>query len=283
MQLYTPALVSDAAKKRRDTKKQREAFAKVRLAERQYSAKLRSVANHVARIVRDMMNHSPSDTTQLRKVLQEYADALRPWARAVASSMIVDVKSRDERAWHTYTELMGSELHKQIKDAPIGHVTQQLMAEQVDLITSIPKDAAQRVHDIVTGNLYSGARHTEMLDEILHTGEVTRARARTIARTETTRAASALLQARAIHIGSEGYIWRTMEDALVRPSIALPDKQFNKMNTLSKGSHRKLNGTFHRWDDPPIAGPRGERAHPGAIYNCRCFAEPVLPDWIDEE
>jgi SPP1 gp7 family putative phage head morphogenesis protein len=104
---------------------------------------------------------------------------------------------------------------------------------------------------------------------------VTRSRAELIARTETGRAASALTQARAEYIGSPGYLWRNANDYKVRPEIGI--KHFAKLNTLAKGSHRKLEGTFHRWDDPPIAGVNGERAHPGSIYNCRCWAEPVLP------
>jgi uncharacterized protein with gpF-like domain len=102
--------------------------------------------------------------------------------------------------------------------------------------------------------------------------------ARLIARTETARTASVLTEVRAKSVGSEGYIWRTSLDADVRPKIGTPN--FAKLNTLAMGSHRKLEGTFHRWDDPPIASENGERAHPGQIYNCRCWPEPVLPDRI---
>jgi len=149
------------------------------------------------------------------------------------------------------------------------------MNEQVELITSLPLDAAQRVHELAVGSLYTGARAKEISTEILKTGDVTRARANLIARTEVGRAATTLTKVRAQHVGSEGYIWVSSHDGDVRPASGT--KNFAKYNTLAMGSHRALDGTFHRWDDPPVASPKGERAHAGCIYNCRCWARPVLP------
>lgn len=107
-----------------------------------------------------------------------------------------------------------------------------------------------------------GVRASETAKEIERTGDVTRSRADLIARTETTRAATSMVEARARHVGSEGYIWRTVGDVDVREI------------------HKKLEGKFVRWDSPPVAGENGERAHAGAIYNCRCWPEPVIPDSI---
>ena len=128
--------------------------------------------------------------------------------------------------------------------------------------TSLPLDAAQRVHELTTGALYEGARANEIAAEIMKTGEVTRSRANLIARTEVGRSATTLTQARAESVGSVGYIWRTARDYDVRQR------------------HKELEGTFHAWNDPPVAtdpGQRPIRAHAGSIFNCRCYAEPVLP------
>lgn len=94
---------------------------------------------------------------------------------------------------------------------------------------------------------------------ILASGEVSKSHATLIARTETARVSSLLTQARAEHIGSEGYIWRTAHDADVREL------------------HVELEGKFIYWNAPPVAGSSGERAHAGQIYNCRCWAEVILP------
>lgn len=58
-------------------------------------------------------------------------------------------------------------------------------------------------------------------------------------------------------LGIESYVWRSRDDGKVRSSHArFDDQRFN-------------------WDDPPEGG------HPGQDFNCRCRAEPALPDEPD--
>lgn len=216
--------------------------------------------------------------TRLQEALDKYAMTLDPWAEAVASSMLEQVSQRDAMAWFEAADEIGLALRKELKATPIGEIQNLLMQRQVHLIKSLPIEAAERVHRLVNLNLVEQHRAEEIRDQILRSGRVTVGRAQLIARTEVARAQSNFTEARAKHIGSKGYIWRTVGDSDVRPHIGIAN--FHKLNTLAHGSHRKLEGTYHTWDKPPIAGPKGERAHPGCIYNCRCFAEPVLPDVI---
>ncbi len=197
----------------------------------------------------------------LIKVLDDYSRLLGPWARSVAEYMLADVARRNSKAWKLTGEEMSRALRLEIEHAPIGAVYKQLMAEQVDLITSLPKKAAERVNALATEAMITGQRSdTEVLKEIMRTGEVTESRARMIARTETSRAVTALTQARATFAGSEGYIWRTVKDADVRDT------------------HRALEGKYIRWDSPPKTDKGIDPYHAGAGPNCRCFCEPVLPD-----
>lgn len=142
--------------------------------------------------------------------------------------------------------------------APTGDALKTLLGEQVNLITSLPTDAARRVHELTMKAIVEGTRPDLLASEILRTGDVTKARATLIARTETARTASVLTQVRAQAVGSTGYIWRTSRDARVRPW------------------HKKLEGQFVEWDNPPECDP-GHRAHAGQIFNCRCWAEPIIP------
>lgn len=239
----------------------RERFIRSRKAEKAFARQLKSVARQVGGIVKTMapkgLVEKPSELTQL---LRNYASILTPWARAVSSKMIVEVSQRDEHAWAEMGREIGRGLREEIRNAPTGKVMRALMDEQVELITSIPIAAAERVHRLTIEALSDGTRAAEIAKEILRTQEVSTSKAMTIARTETSRTVANLNQARSQYVGSEGYIWRTSEDSDVR--------------TL----HRELNGKYFAWNDPPVAGEKGERAHPGCIYNCRCYAESVIPD-----
>lgn len=217
----------------------------------------------------------PTRIAEMTATLNRYAAILAPWARAVGRRMLYETARRDARAWRQHARMLGEEIERELNEASIGGAYQELMERQVDLITSLPRQAAQRVHQLATEHLYEGRRYPDIVTEIMRSSTVARSRAELIARTEVGRAATTFQQARAKAIGSEGYIWRAVMDYKTRPELGIHN--FAKLNTLEMGSHRKLDGTFHKWDEPPIAGARGEHAHPGAIYNCRCYAEPVLP------
>lgn len=246
-----------------------EKWLAARKAERQYIMQLRRVARAVSDFVRGHLQGVEPGTpewsqalNELEQMLQQYSRILQPWAIAVANRMIADVAQRDYRSWMAHSREIGRALAEEIRSAPTGALYRETMARQVDLITSLPLEAAQRVHEIATGQLYSGARAAELRDEIMKTGLVTRSRAELIARTETSRAASSLTEVRARHVGSDSYQWMTAGDADVRRA------------------HRRLSGHVFRWDDPPLASEpsQGMHYHPGQGPNCRCFAAPIIPD-----
>lgn len=233
---------------------------------------LASVARHIGAIVDGFLEAGVvEDFSGLDQAMREYSHVLKPWANAVAARMIRDVGHRDIQAWKQLTSSIGSALSNEIQNAPVGHIFRDRLREQVTLITSMPLEAGKRVHELTTKALVSGRRAEEIAKEIEASGHVAMNKARLVARTEVARTASVFVETRAKHVGSEGYFWRTMGDADVRPAIWL-----KKRNII--GSHRKLNGKFIRWDEPPVSGQSGERAHAGQIYNCRCWPEPVLPD-----
>ena len=245
--------------RRRETKRERRTFAHAYQAERFYTARLRRVADLIGELIRAFHPFDTESRVRLDEALRSYKRTLTPWAEAVARAMLADVSRRNTRAWRDLSEQMGFELKREAQTSAWGSMMRTELARQVDLITSLPNDAAVRVQKLAVGQIYGGDRGEDLVKQIFRTGEVTRARADLIARTEVGRASSTMLKARAVEFGSEGYIWRTAHDRDVRPL------------------HRKLEGTFHEWDDPPVSGENGERSLPGGIYNCRCYAEPVIP------
>ncbi len=239
---------------------ERKQFNRVRRAERQYARRLRKVSRRIEEILKKFPSIDPLSLPQIEEALKAYSQLLDPWAKSVAASMIADVQYRDEKIWAELGRSMARNLREEIRKAPTGTILRDFMNEQVTLIKSLPLDAAKRVHKLVMEGQLEAKRASEIAKEIRKSGQVSKSRANLIARTEVARVASGLVMARATYVGSDGYIWRTVGDSDVRPR------------------HRKLNGKFFSWDDPPVSGESGERAHAGMIYNCRCYPEPVLPD-----
>lgn len=249
---------------RLDRTGKRSRWEQARVAERSYSQRLISVAKQVEQIIGGFAPDGSLDSEQepyVRHALERYSEQLTPWARSAARFMLADVERRNLATWKQVSKEMGRSLRAEILQAPTGMVFQALMDEQVALIKSLPLKAARRVHNIVLEGLVDSRRAEEIAESILESGKVTKSRAITIARTEVSRAAASFTQARAMYAGSEGYIWRTSNDEAVRKT------------------HRKQNGKFFRWDDPPKTDESLDPYHAGCGPNCRCYPDPVLPDF----
>jgi uncharacterized protein with gpF-like domain len=267
---------------KRASVKERLIYDQVRKAEVIYAQRLRGLSQRIVTMAYDALKSmgpvvDPAILINLAELLNKYGDVITPWAKIMAQKMVHDVALRDTRMWIERSKNIAWGIRQEIENAPIGDILKQRMEDQIGLITSIPREVASQVHQMAITSLYSGARADVLVKHILAMAETTKARANTIARTETSRTVLELTKARAEHIGSPGYLWRTSSDEDVRPSLFLSPKTFNKLNTRAKGSHRLLEGTFHKWSEPPISGPNGERSHPGGIYNCRCVAEVIVP------
>lgn len=241
----------------------RERFRRARLAQAAFERNLSAVARQVNILIRGVTptgKMTQADLQKLRDLLKQYSRTLEPWAESVTGRMQAEVSQRDIKAWAELGEEMGRELRRDIDQAPVGMALRSLMAEQVKLITTLPLEASTRVQEYAFKLMASSGRADELKREILRTGAVTLGVAKRIARTQVATTASTLTRVRAEHLGSEGYFWRTARDKQVRPS------------------HRKLEGKFIRWGDPPVVDDKGRRAHAGTDYNDRCYPEPVLPD-----
>jgi SPP1 gp7 family putative phage head morphogenesis protein len=239
-------------------KRAREEWAAARRAEGQYSIQLRKIARHVGHLIRGFDLDNEYDASLLSEALQRYATLLTPWAKSAGRRMIAEVSARSDEQWRKVAKEMGANFKELFgSDDQIGVRYRQLQAEQVELITSIPRDAALRVHELIRNGVLEGKRFTEIVPAIQRGGEVSKSKANTIARTETGRVVTNLTQARSESVGSEGYQWATVRDAAVRPS------------------HKALEGAFIRWDSPPTLD--GITAHAGAGINCRCYPIPLIP------
>lgn len=232
---------------------------------RWYRKRLQQVAKQVGLIAQEFDEETDLfvAVAQIQRRLFSYEDSLSAYAADIASIMLKRADQADYDTWLSVGKGISRETRKRLRSPAIANEYQRLQAEQVELIKSIPREAAKKVHEWVKSGLADGQRFSEIADRIKSDlGATTESRAICIARTETARARSNFTQARAKAVGSTGYIWRTVGDGAVRDL------------------HAKLDGTVQRWDSPPICeigkGGTPVRSHPGCVWNCRCFAEPLF-------
>lgn len=239
-------------------------FAQARVAEQGYARQLRSVAHQIGVIIRGMApDGKPRNPQGLIDTLLSYAELITPWASSVASLMVADVARRDKAMWFRISKELSQELRREVTNAPTGAALRDLQQSQLGLIKSLPKSAAVRIQELTQEATLASIRPADIALKILETESVTKAKATLIARTEVSRAAANLVQARAQYAGSDGYIWRTSGDLDVRPS------------------HREMEGKYVRWSSPPKTDKGLAPYHAGCGPNCRCFAEPIFPNFND--
>ncbi len=229
-------------------------------AERQFNQSLQYVAYHTGWLIKSYERGQQELYDPLMQMLKAYAEAITPWAKSVSKRMLMEVNGESVKSWRALSKSISTQLHKDITSTPVGDVMRGLLDEQVDLIKSIPTKAGERVHELTLKGLENSERAESYVAEIMRSGEVTKSRARLIARTETARTASVLTQARAQSAGITHYRWQTAEDADVRPG------------------HKAMQGKVCEFANPPAVNENGRimHHHPGEIWNCRCWPEPLV-------
>lgn len=247
----TPAQLRNAARQR---------FNRSRNAEIAYERQLAQVGRHIGSLVKGMAPEGiVRDYRAIERILTQYSSILQPWAKSIVERMTAEVSQRDIRAWAELGRSIGQSLKKEILNAPTGMALREQMQEQIKSITSLPLEAAQGLNELTLRGITEGTRTPEIMEAILNSGKVSVSRARLIARTQVATTASKLTEVRALHIGADSYIWRTSQDADVRPF------------------HRKLEGKVIQWNNPPVVDKNGRRANAGQDYQCRCWPEIILP------
>ncbi len=148
-----------------------------------------------------------------------------------------------------------------LEDPKVAEDTAAFVEQNVKLITSIPKAYFDDVENKVMTGLRSGLRVEELSDIIEDRYKVPAARAELIARDQTLKFYGQLNQLRQEELGIEKYTWRGVQD----------DRE--------RQMHKDLEGEVFSWDDPPVTNEAGDRNHPGQDYQCRCTAEPIIPQY----
>lgn len=156
-------------------------------------------------------------------------------------------------------------LLRETKSPAIAQAINEIVTQNSRLIKTVPHDIANEFSHLAQKRWVQGVRPDEITLEM--NARVTRLKeyeARRIARTESAKASSALVQARSEALNLDFYIWRTARDG-----------------DRVRDSHQIMEGVICRWSEAPnpeaMAGEKSHGAyHPGGIFNCRCIALPIL-------
>ncbi len=199
-------------------------------------------------------------------------------AEALARRAVTMIAVGEKKTWReaASASARGRQIYNALmKELGKGQMD-QVIADAVEknslLIKTVPLDLAKRFSELAKENYLQGKRPDEVMEiiqkEAPHLREF---EARRIARTESAKASTELVKARAESMGLDFYVWYSCGDERVRDS------------------HRRMHKIVCRWSDPPnpeelFPGPDGRSYgayHPGGIFNCRCIALPVVDPVLD--
>jgi len=139
----------------------------------------------------------------------------------------------------------------------LTNALESFATENAELITTLSEKHINDVRNIVVNGFRDGVAGEELASIIRNkVNRKTRANYRLIARDQVSKLNGQLTELRQRDVGVTEYKWRTSRDERVRDT------------------HKKDGKTFS-WDKPPA-----DTGHPGADYQCRCYAEPILTGLI---
>jgi len=246
--------------------------------EQQYNRSLQQLRRQ---IITYLGNATTTEEISRRLLIIQNTPGFITFAENMAANMAQQVYREGGRQWHRFTQEAGRRrgkaifqaLQHELNNAPMGGFIQDIVINNSNLIKTIPNRLdAEMASYMAKESAFSGIRHKQLTQDILKEfDDLLEFQARRIARTETAKAQSALTQVRAQNLGINWYLWRTAQDGM-----------------RVRESHRHMEGVLVNWSNPPnpesLKGQENSHGpyHAGNIWNCRCFAEPLIDiDWID--
>ena len=190
-------------------------------------------------------------------------------AQKLANRFITNIMTLNSRSWKNisrntkYAREMDLLLKREMS-GPMGDAVRALVDYNAFLISSTPVNISKLLTNKALEMQQEGLRANEIATELFRLAPgLTSSRINLIARTEASKASTALTRARSFDLGLDWYTWQTSRDGRVRKS------------------HVMMNDVLIRWTDPPspevLAGERSYgKYNAGEIFNCRCVPIPVI-------
>ncbi len=236
--------------------------------ERNYERILKVVQNQFFQAIANQNNANEMINT-LKVISRQHS--FETYCQEIALKMVTSVYQKTEGNWRKAAEqnTKGREIYEVLKkekqNVLMENVIQKLIEQNAYFIKTLPLDIASDITKYIEKETTKGRRAEELVQEIkIKFPEKTKANAKCIARTEISKAQSALTKTRAEILNIQWYIWRTSQDERVR------------------NAHKHMEGVLVSWKDPPSPEQLSKskyqygKYHAGEIFNCRCYAEPIV-------
>lgn len=211
-------------------------------------------------------------TTRLAAVMQRLASmSITEMATRLAAGLVSRANQQNkEQTQRTYFQAFGIDLTGMLGEGAVKPKMEEALRDNVDLITSIHTDFIHDIGEAVFSNVKNGGRHENLIDLIRERGNVTKSRAKVIARDQTSKLNADMTEARSTALGLDIYEWGGTGDERERDS------------------HSVLNGKLCKYSDPTVYSDDGGKTwkkrstigafigKPGEDYQCRCLALPQV-------
>ena len=235
--------------------------------EREYSDEINKLLGDTLNLADDA---TPPNVVQALLNLSSNPLVLSDIAARIAGRMVTQVRVANARNWREAARKAsrGREIYaalQQEMQTQTGVRVNEIVAENAQLIRSIPGDLREMVNNELAAWSREGLRPETIAAKLRERlPQLTRNKAALIARTETSKASTAITRARSEDLGLHWYQWATSEDQRVR------------------SSHRFMDKMLVNWSDAPspekLVGIRSKLGHyhAGNAPNCRCDCYPVI-------
>lgn len=264
-------------------------------AERERSDAAPNACSHVARIVDprervqawlgirvNRANAERVDANEGKRARELIAKAKEKLSGSMSTRAIEDMAQKFAERTSTFQRI---QLNRQVKsvlgidvfygDKGLRNRFANFTSENVALIQGISDEVSIRVEKIVTRALTSATKHTDLASTLEDEFGFGEKRAKLIARDQVGKLYGQINASRQQQLGVSRFKWRTTGDERVRgdPSGKYPD---------ADSSHYEWDGQTFSYDDPP-KDENGNPVMPGEPILCRCWAEPILDDILNDE
>lgn len=182
-------------------------------------------------------------------------------AKVVAPRMVNDVnKSSKASLANSLKDLAGMTINTNVNSADLVDTMKSSIAQNVQLIKSIPAQYLEKVGGSVFRSITSGQGLADLEPQIKRFGAVTEKRATMIAIDQTRKAYSSINADRLNKIGVKQFEW-----------------VHSAGSRFPREDHIELDGQIFSFDNLPVIDKKtGERGLPAQAPNCRCVMRPIL-------